>query len=187
LKISNIQNFFAQRQRDDLRDAGALYQRYQPGIYRYLYYRTGNSQTAEDFTADVFLKMVEVQAARPIDPARIQAWLFQVARNLAIDHYRRTAAHPHVELVEELEDRGPDVLSILEYNLTSEALAKALAQLEDTQRDVIVLRFFVALPIAETARVVHKSEDAIKALQRRGLIALRRYLELEEIKNGSIG
>jgi RNA polymerase sigma-70 factor (ECF subfamily) len=64
----------------------------------------------------------------------------------------------------------------LERSLTSDLLLQALAKLSDLQRDVIVLRFVNGLPIAQVAQALHKSEDAIKALQRRGLGTLREIL-----------
>ena len=178
-----IQNLLTRKQRDSSSDFGALYLRYQPAIYRYLVYRTGNAQTAEDLTADVFLKMVQILSAQPVEMQFIQAWLFQVARNLAIDHYRRTAAHPSVALAEDLEEVGANLSRTVDLNLTSAALAQALTQLDEMQRDVLLLRFIEALPIAETARVMHKSEDAVKGLQRRALLSLRKYLEHEEIEH----
>ena len=64
----------------------------------------------------------------------------------------------------------------LERSLTSDLLLQALSKLSDLQRDVIVLRFVNGLPIAQVAQALHKSEDAIKALQRRGLGTLREIL-----------
>jgi RNA polymerase sigma-70 factor, ECF subfamily len=183
LKLGFLQNILATRERNAFSDADGLYLRYQPGITRYLYYRTGDLQTAEDLTADVFVKMVQVLSTRQVEMEHLQAWLFQVARNLAIDHFRRISAHPHVELVDNLPAPTADLERNLDDRLTCSALARGLGQLEDVQRDVIVLRFIEGLPIAETARVLHKSEDAVKAVQRRGLMALRKLLDLEEISN----
>jgi RNA polymerase sigma-70 factor (ECF subfamily) len=68
---------------------GALYERYQRGIFRYLYYRVGDQQTAEDLTSEVFLRMVEKLSNFDDRQLSFQAWLFQIARNLSIDHYRK--------------------------------------------------------------------------------------------------
>ncbi len=183
MKLSFLQDLFSRKQRETNNDVAALYLRYQPQIYRYLYYRTGDAQTAEDLTAEVFLKVVQVLANRNTPPVHIQAWLYQVARNLAIDQYRRSAAHPILELAEDLAQPDADLNQRLDFNLTSALLAQALNRLEESQREVLVLRFIEALPIAQTAWVVHKSEDAVKALQRRGLLALRRLLEKEELEH----
>jgi RNA polymerase sigma-70 factor (ECF subfamily) len=72
----------------------------------------------------------------------------------------------------------------LDRNLTSDLLLQALAKLSDLQRDVIVLRFVNGLPIAKVAQALHKSEDAIKALQRRALGTLREILTDWEVTYG---
>lgn len=159
---------------------GALYNRYHQGIYRFLYYRTGNPQIAEDLTSDVFLKMVQALPRYHYDSISFPAWLFQIARNLAIDYYRRSNSHPTSALAEDVDSPEPDLESAIDFHLTCRGLADALARLDENQRDVILLRFVEGMPIAETASVLHKSEDAVKALQRRGLTALRFTLNLYE-------
>ena len=105
-----------------------------------------------------------------------QAWLFQIARNLANDHFRKTESRGHAQLEEEMTTTVADMDKELDRNLTSEGLLQALTKLTEEQRDVIVLRFVSGLPIAEVAQSLNKSEDAIKGLQRRGLVALREIL-----------
>ncbi len=152
---------------------GALYSRFHQSIYRYLYYRTGDPQIAEDLTSEVFLKMVQSISAYRVEGTPFAAWLFQVARNQAIDYYRRRNNHPIVAIDEDLEGKETDMDSTVDFHLTTADLAKALSKLEHTQRDVILLRFIEGMSIAQASQILHKSEDAIKALQRRGLIALR--------------
>ena len=165
-------------------DIGWLYSCYHQNIYRYLYYRTGDMQIAEDLTANVFLKMIQALHAYRIESTPFIAWLFQIARNVAIDHYRRNAAHPAVQLSEILVDPLPEPSDLAELHLESEDLAQAISRLEDTQRDVLILRFIEAVPITETAIILHKTEDAVKALQRRGLHHLRIMLNHREHDHG---
>ncbi len=159
-----------------------LYEHYHASIFRYLYYRVGDRQTAEDLTSDVFLRMIRNLSGYSVQDssAPFQAWLFQIAHNLVTDHYRRSSIHPQVELGEHLAATEPEPDAGVELHLTNENLRLALSKLKEDQRDVVVLRFVVGLPIIEVARTLHKSEDAIKGLQRRGLSALRDNLsELE--------
>lgn len=174
----------ARAQRGSPADAAALYARFHPSVYRYLYYRTGDSQTAEDLTADVFLKMVQVLPAYRIGAIPFQAWLFQVARNLAIDHHRRANVHAWAPIDENQRAADPGPEATVELRMLSAELAQALSRLDEIQRDVLLLRFIEELPIALTAQVLHKSEDAIKALQRRALMALRLHLNHKEIDHG---
>ena len=162
----------------------ALYEHYYAGIFRYLYYRVGNTEIAEDLTSEVFVRMLRSLGSYRVQgsPAPFQAWLFQIAHNLATDHYRRTSNYPQTALTEELSADDPAPETRVERRLNQEHLQRALSQLREDQRDVLILRFIVGLPIAETARTLHKSEDAVKGLQRRGLSALRENLsELEDL------
>jgi RNA polymerase sigma-70 factor (ECF subfamily) len=167
-------------QRGSPDDAGELYARYYQRIYRYLYYRTGDLKVAEDLTADVFVKMVQSLASFQPDRTPFTAWLFQVARNQVIDHYRRSAAHPQVSLNEDLDSSEQDLDGMVDLHLSMTSLARAMAGIEETQRDVLLLRFIEELPISETADILHRSEDSVKALQYRGLIALRTILKAQE-------
>ena len=77
-----------------------------------------------------------------------------------------------------------DLDRTVEQNLTSESLLQALDRLTEDQRDVILMRFVAEMPLAQVARALHKSEDAVKGLQRRALLALRRILTEWEISYG---
>lgn len=153
----------------------ALYEHYHAGIFRYLFYRVGDRQTAEDLTSEVFLRMIRNLGQYRLQgsSAPFQAWLFQIAHNLAMDHFRRASHHPQVPLADHLvaTEPGPEVRG--EHHMDQAQLSRALAGLNEDQREVVLLRFVVGLPIAEVAHTLRKSEDAVKGLQRRGLSALR--------------
>jgi len=160
---------------------GTIYEKTRLDIFRYLYYRVGDKQVAEDLTSEVFIRMIRSIQDYRTKNASIEAWLYQIARNLAIDHHRKMRVRNHVPLEENLMDDNGSVDETIEKNLTSDTLVKALALLNDDQREVIVLRFVNSLPIAQVAQLMHKSEDAIKGLQRRGLTALREILTEWEV------
>jgi RNA polymerase sigma-70 factor, ECF subfamily len=167
-------------QRGSPEACGELYNCYYQEIFRYLYYRTGDLHHAEDLTSEVFIKMVRALPDYQIQATPFRAWLYQIARNLAIDHHRRTVARPTVALDENLGSQELRVDHAVEAHLSSEHLTQCLAGLEESQRDVLVLRFIDGLSIAETARILHKTEDAIKGLQRRALLTLRSVLDHQE-------
>jgi RNA polymerase sigma-70 factor, ECF subfamily len=160
--------------------AASLYEQYHPAIFRYLYYRLAERGAAEDLTGDVFLKMLQALRSFQGSPAAFRGWLFQIARNLSIDHLRRALAHPTQSVSEELRASDVSPEFAVEGGLTSVRLNAALAGLSDDQKDVILLRFVSQLPLAETAQTLHKSEDAVKGLQRRALLALREVLQEKE-------
>lgn len=161
-----------------------LFKRYRLSVFRYLYYRVGNVQAAEDLTSEVFLRMLYALDGYRSQGVPFDAWLFRIARNLAIDYHRKQQRQPQVPLQEYLVAEDQDVAASVEDNLTSAHLVQALEQLSDIQRDVIVLRFVSSLPIAQVAQTLHKSEDSIKGLQRRALSALREILSDGEVHDG---
>ncbi len=166
----------------DASATGELYQNHRLGIFRYLFYRTGDTQTADDLTSEVFLRMVRFLPAFQTQDAQFRAWLFQIARNVLHDHYRKTNGRGEIHLDENTAD--PPTLSQprpVERSLNSVTLQQALEMLSGEQRDVVVMRFVTGLSIAEVARALNKSEDAVKGLQRRALSNLRSVLTDWEI------
>jgi RNA polymerase sigma-70 factor (ECF subfamily) len=177
----------ARAQGGDTDVIGALYQRYRVDVFRYLYYRVGDKQAAEDLTSEVFVRMIRaLERYRPTNVA-FEAWLFQIARNLAIDHHRKMKVRKHLPLDENLVSETGDVGEVVEFGLTSDLLVKALAELTDVQRDVLILRFVNGMRIAQVAQMLHKSENAVKANQRRALIALRKMLTDWEARDVNVG
>lgn len=159
----------------------ALYERYRLVIFRYLFYRVGDQQAAEDLTSEVFLRMLHALDGYRPQNTSFQAWLFQIARNLAIDHYRKMGLHNHIHLEENVISQGEGTDAAVEHRLDNQQLRRALAKLNEVQRDVIVMRFVAGMPITQVAQTLHKSEDSIKAIQRRGLQSLRVILTEWEI------
>ncbi len=153
-----------------------LYERYRDSIFRFLYYRVGNIQVAEDLTSEVFLRMIRAIGGYRSRGVAFDAWLFQIARNQAIDYYRKQEREQNVTLEDEILMSNDGVEKMIDGQFNSQRLAKALRHLNEAQRDVIVLRFVNEMPISQVAQTLHKSEDSVKALQRRGLIALREIL-----------
>ena len=152
---------------------GQLYDGHFDRIYRYVFFRVTDIETAEDLTSGVFLKAWEnLQRYRPGGP--FVAWLYTIARNTVIDHYRtrkpgvalEDVVLPHEAGLDDGLDRQSDVA----------VLREGLRNLTDEQREVLTLRFIEELDTEEIARRMHKSEGAIRALQMRALQALARNL-----------
>lgn len=163
-------------QTGDLAAIGELYDAHRDGVFRYLYYQVSDAQLAEDLTAEVFENMIRALPRYKEQGVPFQAWLFRIARNMAVDYFRKANMRKYTELDENVQANGITPEAAAEHLLTSTRLADALKKLNKNQRDVIILRFVVEMPIAEVARVLGKREDAIKGLQRRGLMALRGIL-----------
>lgn len=168
-------------QRGNEEAIGALYDAHCQPVFRYFKARSGDQQTAEDLTGEVFRRMLTgLPQYRALD-LPFRAWLFRIAHNLLIDHYRRESGHVLVSLqeAENVSAGEIDPASAVEQKLTMEDAHHALSDLEPSQRDVLALRFLSELSLKETAFAMGRTEDAIKALQRRGLAALRLSLAVE--------
>lgn len=157
---------------------GLLYDHYQPSVYRFLYYRTRSQTLAEDLTSDTFFR-----ALRSMDSFRWQgrdfgAWLMTIARNLTTDHFKagRTRLETATEDMSPHDgtEAGPEDAVLA--GLTNEVLLQALTQLPPEQRDCLVMRFLQGLSIAETAKVLQRSDGAVKQLQLRGVRNLAKLM-----------
>jgi RNA polymerase sigma-70 factor, ECF subfamily len=170
-------------QQGDSQAIGEIYECYRVSIFRYLYYRTGDGQTADDLTSEVFLRMIRSLGSYRKQEVAFLAWLFQIAHNLLTDYYRKKRYRNHLELEDqEMVMQEPGSHTTGDARLNSLALRQALERLNEEQRDVIVMRFVTGMPIAEVAQALNKSEDAVKGLQRRGLAALRDVLSDWEVQ-----
>ncbi|TML61204.1 MAG: sigma-70 family RNA polymerase sigma factor [Actinobacteria bacterium] len=153
----------------------ALYRLHVDRIYAYLAANVGNQHDAEDLTTQTFMRMIESLDRFQPRATPFAAWLFRIARNLAIDHFRAAArararaqsgggATPRDASAED------EALSVLDR----EVLREELATLPLGQREVLTLKFVCGLTNAEVASVLSKTEGAVKALERRALRTLQR-------------
>ncbi len=158
---------------------GELYDRHHAQIFRYMWSRVRERPLAEDLTGELFTRMVSNLASYRDQNVPFRAWLYRIARNLITDYYRKEGSRGTVPLIAAADvpanGRGPD--AVVEHKLTMAGLEAALATIDPVQREVVVLRFLVGLPLQEVAHAMDKSVTAIKSLQHRGLKALRVALQ----------
>lgn len=152
-----------------------IYRRHAQQVYGYIYFRLGDQHTAEDLTADVFVKAIAGIKSYAYRGTPLLAWLYRIAHNVTVD-YRKAAArhmqHFSAAPADDVEERE-DALAMLDDR--SDMLS-AIRALTEEQQQVILLRFYQGLSNAEVAAVMGKPEGAVKALQSRGLRSLRRML-----------
>ncbi|WP_229400408.1 ECF subfamily RNA polymerase sigma factor, BldN family [Micromonospora okii] len=161
---------------------GLIYDRYVDTVFRFVYFRVGNRQLAEDLTSDTFLRALKRIGSFTWQGRDLGAWLVTIARNLVADHFKSGRYRLEVTTGDVLdadrEDRGPEgspEAAVVEH-ITNVALLTAVKQLNPEQQECIVLRFLQSFSVAETARAMGKNEGAIKALQYRAVRALARLL-----------
>ncbi len=157
-----------------------IYDRYAGRIYNYIYFRLGDAELAEDLTGTVFARMLEAIRADRAWNTSFQGWLYRIAHNLIVDYVRRAQQGERAGLDERLAADDEDPSRVVERRLEHERLRRALARLTEEQARVIVSKFADGLSNAEIARLMGKTEGAIKSLQFRAVATLRRILEAEE-------
>jgi RNA polymerase sigma-70 factor, ECF subfamily len=178
----NLANIVMQAQAGDHNAFDAIYDRFADPLFRYLYARCGDAALTEELTGDLWVRVVEhlptFRFPRGDQEAAFAAWLYRIARNLIIDHYRRKG-NVHMPLSETLS--APD-LPHDEHVIAADErqeLRAALEQLTAEQREVLMLRFIEECSHAEVARLTNRSEGAVKVMQHRALGALARVLGVQ--------
>jgi RNA polymerase sigma-70 factor, ECF subfamily len=146
-------------------------------IYSYLHMSVGNRHDAEDLTNQTFVKMLESIGRFEWRKVPISAWLFRIAHNLAMDHFRASKRWQPEEDVPEPEDSAES--SAEEEALQSigrRSMLEMIENLSPDQQQVLTLKFVFNFGNAEVATILGKSEGAIKSLQHRALATLQRRL-----------
>jgi RNA polymerase sigma-70 factor (ECF subfamily) len=162
-----------------------IYEEYFDKIYRYIVIRIGSEAEAEDLTQQVFLNALKSLSSFKWRGVPFSAWLYRIAHNQVVDYLRKKTKHA----TESLDGMAKAVIGNddpqmeFERKVDIEQVLLATKRLTEAQREVISLRFASELSVAEAAKVMGKSEGAIKALQHSAIVALRKAL-ISESKNG---
>ncbi len=175
------EDILVERAREDPEAFGILYQRYVEKIYSYIYYKVGNQEDAEDLTAKVFLKAFNHIKNYENRGLPFYAWLHRIAHNLLANWHRDRSRRKVIPLGELPISSGGDTdpLISLEKEERLRKVMAAVRSLPPDKQEVIYLKFVERLSNQEIALIMGKTENAIKALYHRALIALREKLKDE--------
>jgi RNA polymerase sigma-70 factor (ECF subfamily) len=178
MPLANERQLVLQAQDGNSEAFGQLYDAYMERIYRFVYFRVEDQQTAEDITSQVFLKAWSNLDRFQFSRTPYLAWLYTIAHNAVIDHYRTrkvTTALDDVQLSQ--PDHSELVENEIDLTAEMQSVKTALQSLTDDQQKVLTLKFIEGMSNNEIARHLGKREGAIRALQMRGLQALAKQLE----------
>jgi RNA polymerase sigma factor (sigma-70 family) len=170
LKSSSADDFYA-----------AIYQRYAPALFAYVYQHTSSREDAEDIVLNAFLSVWQNQQFPTFAASKQAAWLWTITRNKMVDHYRHTARRPQVSiewLTEPLyadEGSNPEQVSLVHEEYAQ--LIYAVRGLPKIQQDVLRLRFSHGLNSDEIGSVLEKSGTAVRMLLSRSLRRLRKHYQ----------
>ena len=158
-----------------------LYDAYIERVSRYVYFRVSEAIDTEDLVSQVFLKAWENLDRYKVGSSPFIAWLYTIARNLVIDHYRtKKAALPLEEAITFASDMEmPDEEAQTRFDL--QAMRDALQFLTSDQQQALILKYIAGLPNDSIAKIMNKQEGTIRGLQMRALQTLAKYMKEKEV------
>lgn len=157
---------------------GQLYDHYVTGIFKFIYYRVGSRQFAEDLTSETFMRALRSIQRFTWQGRDFGAWLTTIARNLVADHHKSGRSRLEFvtdDLPETHTESGTEATVIRQ--MTDEQLFDAINTLSEEQRDCVLMRFIQELTVAQTAAALGRSEGAVKQLQFRAVRNLAKIID----------
>jgi len=165
------------------------YDLYVDQIYRFIYFKVGNKEEAEDLSSAVFLKIWSyLQENNIIDSKTLRPLLYKIARNIIIDHYRKINQSENVSLDKTMEQGGlidvkQDIAQRAEVMSDLMVIETKLPELKEEYREVIIMRYINELSIKEIAEILDKSKGNVRVLIYRALSTLKELMNQDENKN----
>lgn len=157
-------------------DAFAVfYERYVDQLYAFIYYKTHHRETAQDLTSKTFLKALKGINSLKATENSFRPWLYTIARNNVIDHYRTHHKSSDIADAWDLAD-DQDVARDAELRASLVNVQKYLSDIDPVQRDIILLRIWQDMPYEEISKIVGKSPDNCKVIFSRAIRRLRTEL-----------
>jgi RNA polymerase sigma-70 factor (ECF subfamily) len=173
----NVRKLVDRAQQGDRAALEELYLIHFDRIYSYLHVSVGNRHDAEDLTTQTFLKMLESIGRFRWQSAPFSAWLFRIAHNLAMDHFRaRRRWQPEEEVPEPHGSEEPSAEIAAMQSIGRRSMLQLIENLSPEQQQVLTLKFVFNFANADVAKILDKTEGAIKSLQHRALASLQKQI-----------
>ncbi len=165
-----------QAARSDIARFAPLYDRYAPRIYAYCLRRVGNRHEAEDLTSMVFTQVLN--ALPNYRGGAVVTWLFRIAHNTVVSHFRASRAQLSIEDIENvLEADDLDLVDRIAREETQQAVQGFLATLPDDQRELIALKITAGLTSEQVGEVMDKNAGAVRVEYHRIIKRLRIFMD----------
>lgn len=155
-----------------------LYDKYIEKIYAFVYYKTHHKETAEDLVSQVFLKAFKNLDNFDISQGTFQAWLYQIARNTVIDHYRTKKNDQVIDDVWDISS-DDDMERDMDTRQKLIKIEKYISGLKSEQRDILIMKIWQGMTYKEIAGALGKSEASCKMMCSRTLKKLRADMPMD--------
>jgi len=183
--MENVRKLVERAQQGERAALEELYLIHFDRIYSYLHMTVGNRHDAEDLTTQTFLKMLESIGRFRWQSAPFSAWLFRIAHNLSMDHFRaRRRWRPEEEVPEVPGTEEPSAELAAMQSIGRQSMLELIDKLSPEQQQVLTLKFVFNFPNADVAKILDKTEGAIKSLQHRALASLQKQIASKEETQG---
>lgn len=149
-----------------------IYDHFAEKIYRFIYFRVGHKEIAEDIVSDTFIKGWQ-KIHQITSPAALSAWLYQIAKNNIIDYYRIKKDTVDLADVEDFLEDEVNPVDLTDLNIDQKKLLQLVELLPTEQQQVIKYKFFEDLENEEIAYITGKSEGAVRVIQHRAINKLK--------------
>ena len=155
-----------------------IYDQYINKIYRFVFIKVNSQEVAEDITSKVFLRGWDSFSRNPVKIENPSAFLYQIARNLVIDHYREKGRTQFVspDSIPDVADTSINIEEGAIINADLATVKQAIAGLKDDYQNVVIWHYLDEMPIYDIAKLLERSEDATRVLLHRALSSLRQNL-----------
>ena len=167
-----------------------LYDMYHQDVFNFLFYLVKNRTTAEDLSHEVYVRVLK-SYERFEGKSSEKTWLFSIAKNVAIDHFRKKQVRDKHAFTafdwetEQLVSQVPSPEQFTELNDQLRELLLALEQCSGNQKMVIIMRYIQDLSIQETAEILGWTAGKVKTTQHRALKNLRQLMEAQDGKEAN--
>lgn len=164
-------------QSGDAEAFGRIYDLYSPKLYRFIYFKVHHQETAQDLLSDTFMKSLKSLDRFDVERGTVSSWLYSIARNTVIDHYRKTRPNSNLEDAWDLSSPA-SAESDAELRMKIETVKEHLVKLSVTEREIVTMRVWDEMTHREIAAALGKSEDACKVAFSRAVKKLRAAMPL---------
>ena len=174
---------FAGLKRRDEKAFMKVYERYVDDIYRFIYFKVGNAEEANDITSDVFLKTWGHIKNRKLEQTKtLKSFVYTVARNCVVDHYRKQPRKQRVDIDGEdstvdIVDENQNVARQMEIDSDMNIIRDKMKELKEEYKEVIILRYINELSFAEIARITGRSKNSARVVCHRALKTLKELMD----------